>query len=752
KTYETDIRNRKNAIHDHPNTSQQALGFKVTKIFAQIFQALWNNSSNSTSKLLYDFKTIVGNLNKQYSGNEQNDAQEFLLFLINTIHDELNLTAPGRCRQQSKNSFSCQTSSELARCAWSEYIDANQSIITSTFSAQLHSTLRCNQCKKESKTFEPYLLLSLPIPQKIIKPVFITVVFLNQSPKQLQIGLCLPITNTVKDVREAIAQQSNLDPNDLALVEIQQQNGFFQVFHDTDPITRLTADVYAIQFPSSNSESTEHVASAVDSQSPSYVNLLVLNRVRYNSGRVERFGPPIAVRVPRQSNYRTLQMAIIKAQRSLIRDEAMEYAQDYVVFQLTLIDQYQITSAGASKEEYPVLHDVQLPLYLEKIVEILDTYDGPGLGPSHIQVYANWNEKYLGEFRSKWACSDDKPDIHQSVAQARATMHQPSSSLISLADCFSLFTQSESLNYDDAWMCTHCRRKENGTVKNLKIWTTPPVLIIHLKRFCQTKVSNSKLTYPVQFPLVGLNVKRFLSATRNISEIDTPDSEIDDEHEESTENDDDDDDDNDQRQHGLYDLFAVCNHRGSMSNGHYTAYCKNPITNKWFCYDDHLVSELDPSRVCTPDAYILFYKRHDTPSSLSSQSIEKLSSTINPVINEFEEFLNLDRPAPKEEQKPQQHGLEPPLPLPRKLLLSSAATTPDGCSTAPCPLPRTRLPPTETPNNSSQPTPSVRRQIPDLNSKSNESTGKSPWSRFNDPRYSNDEPDRNVVYPSTNSS
>ena len=25
-----------------------------------------------------------------------------------------------------------------------------------------------------------------------------------------------------------------------------------------------------------------------------------------------------------------------------------------------------------------------------------------------------------------------------------------------------------------------------------------------------------------------------------------------------------------ERQYGLYDLFAVCNHRGSMSNGHYT--------------------------------------------------------------------------------------------------------------------------------------------------------------------------------------
>lgn len=147
-------------------------------------------------------------------------------------------------------------------------------------------------------------------------------------------------------------------------------------------------------------------------------------------------------------------------------------------------------------------------------------------------------------------------------------------------------------------MCTHCRRKENGTVKNLKIATLPTVLIIHLKRFCQTKMSNSKLVYPVQFPLLGLNVRRFLATqtTNDDSGI------LDDEQVNSSE----------QYQESisdsLYDLFAVCNHRGSMSNGHYTAYCQNPITGKWFCYDDHLVSELDSSRVCTPDAYILFYR------------------------------------------------------------------------------------------------------------------------------------------------
>jgi ubiquitin C-terminal hydrolase len=109
-------------------------------------------------------------------------------------------------------------------------------------------------------------------------------------------------------------------------------------------------------------------------------------------------------------------------------------------------------------------------------------------------------------------------------------------------------------------MCTHCRRKENGTVKNLKISTLPSVLIIHLKRFCQTKVSNSKLVYPVQFPLVGLDVSRFLSTQRNDEQINNDDSGADDDQQDSI----------DQHQQKQYDLFAVCNHRGSMSNGHYT--------------------------------------------------------------------------------------------------------------------------------------------------------------------------------------
>jgi len=152
-----------------------------------------------------------------------------------------------------------------------------------------------------------------------------------------------------------------------------------------------------------------------------------------------------------------------------------------------------------------------------------------------------------------------------------------------------------------------------------------------------------------------------------------------------------------------------------MSNGHYTAYCKNPVTGKWFCYDDHLVSELDPSRVCTPDAYILFYRRRDISSSSSSEPITKSPSSqqqpIDSIVNDFDEQITLDYPPPPSSSNPQpltiennfirssfkdkQHHytLQPPLPLPRRFLtpLSPSASEDEFSLVQPLPCPRPRM-------------------------------------------------------------
>ena len=62
----------------------------------------------------------------------------------------------------------------------------------------------------------------------------------------------------------------------------------------------------------------------------------------------------------------------------------------------------------------------------------------------------------------------------------------------------------------------------------------------------------------------------------------------------------------------LYDLYAVSNHFGSLACGHYTAFCKNAISGKWYDFNDSSVSEVyNLSDIVTGSAYVLYYRRKD---------------------------------------------------------------------------------------------------------------------------------------------
>ena len=86
-----------------------------------------------------------------------------------------------------------------------------------------------------------------------------------------------------------------------------------------------------------------------------------------------------------------------------------------------------------------------------------------------------------------------------------------------------------------------------------------------------------------------------------------------------------------------YDLYAVSNHMGSMSGGHYTAYCRHPINRDWcaiavgvtsarcrerintsrrcfvvadrYCFDDARVSKVSERDIVSPHAYVLYYEK-----------------------------------------------------------------------------------------------------------------------------------------------
>lgn len=155
---------------------------------------------------------------------------------------------------------------------------------------------------------------------------------------------------------------------------------------------------------------------------------------------------------------------------------------------------------------------------------------------------------------------------------------------ISLHDCLDNFILSEKLEKGNEWYCTSCKRNQNS-MKRMELFYLPKNLIITLKRFeskliGRTKIQIWKNNDLVKYPVNNLKLdKCFFSNTyykeNNIS----------------------------------YDLYAVCQHSGSLEGGHYATACRN--FGKWNELDDHTVFESDEETVVSKEAYVLFYRKKE---------------------------------------------------------------------------------------------------------------------------------------------
>jgi len=80
----------------------------------------------------------------------------------------------------------------------------------------------------------------------------------------------------------------------------------------------------------------------------------------------------------------------------------------------------------------------------------------------------------------------------------------------------------------------------------------------------------------------------------------------------------------------IYDCYAVSNHFGNLGMGHYTAFCRSPVSNTWYEFDDSSVREVNPSRleetIVTGAAYNLFYRRRDWhENNIKEMNFDKLA-------------------------------------------------------------------------------------------------------------------------------
>ena len=150
----------------------------------------------------------------------------------------------------------------------------------------------------------------------------------------------------------------------------------------------------------------------------------------------------------------------------------------------------------------------------------------------------------------------------------------PDSGILTLKKCFKLFCSEEQLKKNDEWYCQKCKEHVLAN-KKLDLYYIPKILIICFKRFTKHYTYWEKNDEDIIFPITNLDMKEFVVG---------PDKE-----------------------HSVYDLFAVSQHYGGTGFGHYTAVCKN--FDKWYSYNDSSVHETNSNNIVSSAAYVLFYRR-----------------------------------------------------------------------------------------------------------------------------------------------
>jgi len=98
----------------------------------------------------------------------------------------------------------------VAAEALANHMRSNNSFVYDLFQALYRSSLTCPGCERQSNTFDPFLSMSLPIPQKCKKAVYVTVVYLDARPRQVRIGLLMDLCDTVRELRHTLASDTNI--------------------------------------------------------------------------------------------------------------------------------------------------------------------------------------------------------------------------------------------------------------------------------------------------------------------------------------------------------------------------------------------------------------------------------------------------------------------------------------------------------------------------------------------------------------
>uniref|UniRef100_A0A5F7ZPC3 Ubiquitin carboxyl-terminal hydrolase n=1 Tax=Macaca mulatta TaxID=9544 RepID=A0A5F7ZPC3_MACMU len=518
----------------------------------------------------------------------------------------------------------------VAEEAWENHLKRNDSIIVDIFHGLFKSTLVCPECAKISVTFDPFCYLTLPLPMKKERTLEVYLVRMDPLTKPMQYKVVVPKIGNILDLCTALSALSGIPADKMIVTDIYNHR-FHRIFAMDENLSSIMErdDIYVFEININRTEDTEHVI----------IPVCLREKFRHSSYTHHTgsslFGQPFLMAVPRNNTedklYNLLLLRMCRyvkisteteeTEGSLhcckdqningngpngIHEEGSpsemetdepddESSQDQELPSENENSQSEDSVGGDNDSENGLCTEDTCKGQLTGHKKRLFTFQFNNLGNTDINYikddtrHIRFDDRQLRLDERSFLALDWDPDLKKRYFDENAAedfeKHEsveykpPKKPFVKLKDCIELFTTKEKLGAEDPWYCPNCKEHQQAT-KKLDLWSLPPVLVVHLKRFSYSRYMRDKLDTLVDFPINDLDMSEFL-INPNAGPC-------------------------------RYNLIAVSNHYGGMGGGHYTAFAKNKDDGKWYYFDDSSVSTASEDQIVSKAAYVLFYQRQDT--------------------------------------------------------------------------------------------------------------------------------------------
>ena len=139
--------------------SNNKLKYRLSYSFMEVLKNLWQNNI-ITSYSPNNFKDIISQMNPLFEGVKANDSKDLVIFLMENMHNELNIPKNINIQNQNFNQYDYENTFNL----FSNYFTNHyRSVISNVFYGMHNSMMTCFSCKNTTHNVQCFNILIFPL-------------------------------------------------------------------------------------------------------------------------------------------------------------------------------------------------------------------------------------------------------------------------------------------------------------------------------------------------------------------------------------------------------------------------------------------------------------------------------------------------------------------------------------------------------------------------------------------------------------